>query len=294
MGTQIKPLEWRSRVAPVSMDVTGRDIELLWLLARDLYATTANTLAAGFPSLGAAQLRLARLEKAGFIRSAKTVVPPKRRALIWALSDAGADFLRQQDPDRWTTWFEGWKSPADHPDQHKRSILHEIQRNSWCDRMERLFLDAEWFVDWMPGSAGHIRGFPGNGMKRVELTPDAVMMVNQNFWMIEYERSWRVSTLESKLQRYELMFKHRLWEMNFRSEPRVVFVLSEETTQNDTLIPWIQKFGGGLGVRGWFLSDQDALDDQLLVPGLYWDPLKHQMVRASWFRASEKAPRRAP
>lgn len=289
-STGLKRFEWRYRTEPVQIQLTKRDMELLWILARDLYATTANTMAAGFRSVPAAQNRLYVLEKAGYVRSAKALLPPARRMLIWSLSDYGAQVLESHDLDRWRTYFTGWTSPADHPDQHKRSVLHEVQRNTWCHRMEQLFLDAGWYADWLPGSAGHVRAYPGGSTMRVELTPDAVMMVNQNYWLIEYERSWRASTLESKLKRYEQYYHHRLWDLSFFNEPRVVFVLSRETTQNNTLLTWIQQFGGTLGGRGWFLWDQKTLDDELIVPAIHWNTQERTMVRDSWFYINEKPP----
>lgn len=290
----IRRMEWRPTPAPrLNVDLTNRDVTVLWLLARNLYATSSQVMAAGFPSMQMAHKRLSRLEAAGLVGGAVSLWHPRRRMMIWGLTDAGAQILKEYDRDQWTTYYDSWRSPVGQSIAQKRSLLHELGRNAWCHRMERLFLDTGWTAEWLPGSAGYVRAYPNGGTMRVELTPDAVFFVNNNYWMVEYERSWRTSTLQAKLRRYGLYYKYRLWEsqFQFRTEPRVVFVFSPTSTQEQSLITWIQQFTDDLGTRGWLVRDSTDIDAEYVVPAIHWSGMDRKMVRDSWFYTNEHAPR---
>lgn len=285
-SSRLRTINWRVP-GPLTdpVDLTDRDLDIFWLLARNLYSTTKHVVSAGFDTEQSTHTRLLKLEKAGYVGGAMSIWNPRRRIMVWSLADPGAEILREYDPDRWSTYFDGWHSPVNQVIGNKRSLVHELRRNDWCGRMEQLFRGSSVDADWMPGSAGHVRAYPGGGTTRVELTPDAVFWVNHHYWMVEYERSWRVNTLEDKIYRYGQFYKYRLWEQKMRVAPSVIFVLAPKTTQHSAFDNWVHSFTDDLGINGWFVQDQplEAGDLQHPVVGYHWSAIKRKMVRDCWY-----------
>ncbi len=290
---RFQPITWHplstTTDAKQKIQLQNRDISLLWILARDDYATTNQLMHAGFEHRHSLNRRLAALSTLGYIQTGHMLwtTPPIHKINVYSLTDEGANICHEDDPELWDTIYTGWSSPLNGMSS-KRHVLHELGRNEILWQITDDCYSQQWPILWEAGQKGHVRIFPhGPASERIELTPDAVITINEHVWLIEYERSWRPDTLVSKMQRYSRYFHHQGWREKFVVPPRILFILAEESTQGmRQLDSWIEQAQAleysRLYVYHHTTPDLDSNEPLVSWPVWHWNPLTHERSQASW------------
>lgn len=290
-----EPITWHT-VSHINRPiiVQDRDVRLLWILARDRYATVNHLLHAGFAHRTSLQRRLSLLSQAGYIQSGHMLWPdpPIHRINVYTLTAAGAALCEADDPTTWAAYYLNWQPPAE-AISAKRHVLHELGRNDVLWKIVDDCYGVQWPIQWDPGQRGHVRLYPhGPSGQRLELTPDAVMTINQHIWLIEYERSWRPDTLVQKMHRYSRYFHYQGWRETFPLAPRILFILAEKSTQELTLTTWMAQAQTLEYYRLYVLPPMtDSADGPLMAwPVWHWSPQTHEREPVSSWLFDHNAP----
>lgn len=280
---RFEPITWHTPAPSTgSISLQDRDIPILWILARDRYATFNQLMHAGFVHENSLRRRLNILIQYGYIQRGHMLwpEPPVHRLNVYTLTTSGAALCAADNSELWTQWYKDWTPPAE-AISAKRHMLHELGRNDTLWKIADDCYGQGWDFQWDPGQAGHIRLYPhGPSGQRLELTPDAVVTINQHIWLVEYERSWRPITLVQKMHRYSQYFHYQAWREQFPLAPRVLFILAEQTTQHASLDRWVDKAQALEYYRLYVLPPITSAPDDttpfLAWPVWHWNPQTHQ------------------
>jgi hypothetical protein len=228
-----------------------RDLTLLQQLVEMRYSLIRHAaICPAFTNYSYAARRLRQFEAHGWIQRARFpmlhtettragLTATRRRAqTVYSITAAGLAWLRQLDPE-WAESHQEWEAPAGQPIAIDR-VRHELDRNTAVQALVTAAPTPDG-VHWTHGSAGVIRAYPfGLQGERLHIIPDAVCYWGSAIWLIELERSWRTSTIAKKSHQYGLYFQHQLWRQRFWQRPRVLFVLTDTSTQHVSLDTWWQ------------------------------------------------------
>lgn len=179
----------------------------------------------------AARWHLARLERAGFLQGVY-VTWRHRRHRVYAPSRHVGALLAASDPD-WAGMHEGWQSPADMGVQGQ-AIPHALDRNLFCQAAVGNAHAWGWPAVW-EYQVRPVR----TPIAHQRIIPDAVLHVQRHTWYVEIERSWRLSTITSKLVRYAEMYQRSAWGGYERVVPRLLIVADMSSTQRRSFDAWL-------------------------------------------------------
>lgn len=115
-----------------------------------------------------------------------------------------------------------------------QAVAHALERNRVCLDMLTNAEQLDWFATWNFPSLRVVE--PSKGVVAI---PDALITVRGHLWCVEMERSWRSSTLHTKLAQYQALYDARTWGRYLPTLPRVLLVLSEGSTQERSLDSWL-------------------------------------------------------
>jgi len=91
---------------------------------------------------------------------------------------------------------------------------------------------------WYPADLGRLRAAQP---ARVDLTPDAVLVLDGHVWYLELERSWSRATLEVKLRHYGLVWRYGLWRDLWPVAPRCLFVPTALSRADSRWEAWLSR-----------------------------------------------------
>lgn len=259
---------------PQPVTLQERDLVLLDWLAELRYLTTAQAAWLVFPDLGTARHRLLRLHRGGYVRRAR-LRWPTAPTTVWAPTAAVGPVLCAATPDGAVRWAE-W-TPPNGQALGRSALYHELARTEACQYLLDAARARGWSSAWLPPRQGAIRAAAAGA--RVELMPDAVLILNDAVWYLEYERSWRRETLEHKLRAYTLLWRYELWRVAWDRPPRCLLVPEGVSTQRRDWAGWLATVEGAR--RGWVVVlPQAALGTDWQAQ--WWDR-DGQAHTASWW-----------
>ena len=171
------------------------------------------------------------MQSAGYLQGVYVTWRGKRWR-VYAPSRHVASVLRAADPD-WAVMHGSWQSPAD-LGVKGYAILHSLDRNLFCQEALANAYHWQWPARW-DYQVRPLRA-PVSGRRVI---PDAVLRVQKHVWYVEMERSWRLSTITSKLARYTELYQHQTWGLYDPVLPRVLIVADTTSTQRRAMDAWL-------------------------------------------------------
>jgi len=286
---QFATIEWLDpptrpeNAGPPFAGLPARDFALLRMIAEARYIRVDHARMVGFPSYHQSYVHLRNLERYGWLQRARlyeSAITGSQFVTIYSLTAQGVQWLREIDPE----WHEAHLQLEATAGRTllKEHIQHELDRNTVVQALIAMITDAKASIAWYHGSHGAVRAFPfGPTGPKLAFTPDAVLDINDHIWLVEYERSWRNSTIVKKSRTYETYFAHRVWQDTYAFRPRVLLVLSEESTQDRrSLAAWSQHAKILHSGNAWATRMQNlqAQDDRLIA----WNGTPPKMLVESW------------
>lgn len=262
----------RANAGPPFRGLQARDLDLIRLVAEARYLFIEHAAMAGFTNYVVAARRLRQLMLFGWLQRAR-LVPPRAMGrtvqLAYSITDQGVAWLRAFDPD-WDEDHEGFEAPGGKILALDK-VWHELLRNTAVQRLTQALIAQHRDVLWRHGAAATIRGYPyGRSGNRLAFTPDAVIWAERQVWLVELERSWRTTILVKKSQQYNAYFEYQLWQQHFATAPRVLFVLTPQSTQTASLQRWMQS-ADLLRTPHALMAQLPALDQPEILLS-HWDP----------------------
>jgi len=262
-----------------------RDLAVLYLLGESHYVQIEHLASLGF-AYRKAHARLQQLEYYGWVRHTKFRFPGQTTGSphnVYAFTEQGVTWLRMIDPD--------WD--ASHPDVRgtagtallRNKVYHELLRTTAVQTLVTAARAAGFDAEWRHGNVGAVRGYPfGPQGARLAFIPDAVVYIDRRIWFVELERSWRVTTIATKSKHYADYFSSPLWQQQFWEPPRVLFILTAQSTQREMLPTWLRQATILHTPHAWML-----LYPQMLQPnGLQlsrMDAQQRQILTTAWLAA---------
>ena len=233
MSTPLEPLQWSPILDSVPNVEMTEDEEGLVRIMTDLYYMTSFQVAE-LLEWKEAQTRyhLALLERAGWIQGVYVTWRGKRWR-VYAPSQHVGTLLAATNPD-WQLMHEEWRSPAD-MQVKGQAIPHALDRNLFCQAVLGNAYHWQWPA-WWDYQSRKVR-VPGGSAGGV--VPDAILHVRQHVWYVEIERSWRLSTVTSKLERYADLYQRHAWGLFHRVVPRLLIVADTSSTQRRAFDSWL-------------------------------------------------------
>ena len=277
-------LQWS--VVPERPDFSSmlKDHEVAFVewLAEVRYATTTDAARWLNETDRAAAYQADKLIRMGLLQWAN-VSFRGRRTKVFTASRHAKVLLRDMD-ESWEDKHSHWVAVSDQR-VAGHAVAHALERNRVCLDMLTNAEQLDWFATW---------NFPAfrfsEPSKGAVAVPDAVMTVHGHLWCVELERSWRSSTLHTKLAQYQALYDARSWGRYLPTLPRVLLVLAEGSTQERNLDAW--------------LSDLDRLQPSWVAVLPWTEVLSHWRAwvwpgagvrrQVSWVDLHGQPARRAP
>ena len=227
-----------------------RDLALLQAIVEMRYATIVQAgIVSEFANYSYAARRLRQFLGYGWVQrgqipdvytetSRSGIVTTRRRFhWVYSITEQGLTWLRDIDPI-WAQTHSELLAPAGRPIAADR-VRHELDRNTAVHHLSQIGLPESQEFQWTHGSDGAIRAYPyGLHGERLSIIPDAVVYGGAQIWLVELERSWRTTTIAKKSHQYASYFQHELWRQRFWQRPRVLFVLTDGSTQHASWQQW--------------------------------------------------------
>lgn len=258
-----------------------RDLALLQIIVEARYCTIDHAaMVPEFTNYSYAARRLRQFRLYGWVQrgqlpevytetSATGQVTTRRRFhWVYSITDQGLAWLLEIDPE-WAQAHQGLVAPAGRPIAVER-VRHELDRNAALQHLLALSGPSPEDVQWTHGSAGAIRAYPyGLQGERLQIIPDAVLYCGSHVWLIELERSWRTTTIAKKSHQYASYFQHEIWRQRFWRRPRVLFVLTDVSTQNASWTQWWAQATILRGNTAYLVRLTDLLQPSIESPWFY-------------------------
>ena len=233
MRVPLESLRWSPIPDSLPEAEMTEDEEGLTRIMTDLYYMTSFQVAE-LMAWKEAQTRyhLSLLERAGWIQGVYVTWRGKRWR-VYAPSPHVGTLLAATDPD-WAITHEAWQAPSD-MQVKGQAIPHALDRNLFCQAALGNAYHWQWPA-WWEYQSFKVR-VPGSDVGSI--VPDAVLHVRQHVWYVEIERSWRLSTLTSKLVRYAEVYQRHAWGRYQRVVPRLLIVANTTSSQQVALDTWL-------------------------------------------------------
>ena len=231
----MRPMELQWSPVPERPDLSrmlkDHEVALVEWLAEVRYGTTADAARWLNETDRAAAYQAQKLIRMGLLQAAE--IPFRgRRTKVFTASRHAKLLLSEVDAS-WVDSHVHWVAVSDQR-VAGQAVAHALERNRVCLDMLTNAEQLNWFATWNFPALRFAE--PTTGAVAV---PDAVMTVRGHLWCVEMERSWRSSTLHTKLAQYQAFYDARSWGRYLPTLPRVLLVLSEGSTQERNLEAWL-------------------------------------------------------